>query len=220
MSRFSSLSFKMPITISLMSALMLVFLLTSSIFFTNKGITQSINTGFENTVGGYADLFDSILDAQIMVSIAYASSANIRNFLISTIWLNFLDSVSIDPINEYNIIRTEEVLDILFDKNNNFKEYKINFKEYLDEFIKKSKILTNEKTAQELYDKINIKKDSLIKKEQNKFNKINSKEAPNFEKILNLFNNIKIILQSTEKDEEKLRKFLQLIKNKYFIENN
>ena len=108
----------------------------------------------------------------------------------------------------------------MFDKNNNFKEYKINFKEYLDEFIKKSRILTNEKTAQELYDKINIKKDSLIKKEQNKFNKINSKEVPNFEKILNLFNNIKIILQSTEKDEEKLRKFLQLIKNKYFIENN
>lgn len=144
----------------------------------------------------------------------------IREFLISTIWMNFLDCVYLDPINEYNIIRTEETLDILFDKNNNFKEYKINFKEYLDEFVKKSTILTNEKIAQELYNKINIKKDSLIKKEQNKFNKINSKEIPNFDKILNLFNDIGIILQSTEKDENKIKKFLQLIKNKYFTENN
>ncbi|MEI0698361.1 methyl-accepting chemotaxis protein [Brachyspira intermedia] len=83
MSRFSSLSFKMPITISLMSIIMLAFLLSASVFFSNKGITQSTDTGFKNTVEGYANLFDSILDAQIMVSIAYASSANIRNYLIN-----------------------------------------------------------------------------------------------------------------------------------------
>lgn len=144
----------------------------------------------------------------------------IRNFLISTIWLNFLDCVYLDPINEYNIIRTEEVLDILFDKNNNFKEYKINFKEYLDEFIKKSRILTNEKTAQELYNKINIKKESLLKKEQNKFDKINHGKALDFEKISNLFNDINTILKSTIKDEEKIKQFLQLIKNKYFLQNS
>lgn len=63
MSRFHSLSFKMPITISLMSVLMLGFLLSASVFFSNKGITQSIDTGFKNTVEGYANLFDSILDA-------------------------------------------------------------------------------------------------------------------------------------------------------------
>ncbi|WPC24946.1 methyl-accepting chemotaxis protein [Brachyspira hyodysenteriae] len=83
MVRFNSLSFKMPITISLMSIIMLGFLLSASVFFSNKGITQSTDTGFKNTVDGYANLFDSILNAQIMVSVAYASSANIRNYLIS-----------------------------------------------------------------------------------------------------------------------------------------
>ena len=124
MSRFSSLSFKMPITISLMSALMLVFLLTSSIFFTNKGITQNINTGFENTVGGYADLFDSILDAQIMVSIAYASSANIRNFLIyrDEAYRNasYIDLNLFIKRNEYleNIYVIDTIGTILLDKDN------------------------------------------------------------------------------------------------------
>ena len=144
----------------------------------------------------------------------------IRGFLITTIWLNFLDCVNIDPINDYNIIRTEEALDILFDKNNNFKKYKINFKEYLDEFIKKSTILTSEKIAQELYNKINIKKESLLKKEQNKFDKINHRKALDFEKISNLFNDINTILKSTVKDEEKIKQFLQLIKNKYFLQNS
>ncbi|CRF32402.1 methyl-accepting chemotaxis protein [Brachyspira suanatina] len=82
MSRFSSLSFKMPITISLMSILMLTFLLSASVFFSNKGITESTDTGFKNTVEGYANLFNSILNAQVMVSVAYSSSANIRNYLL------------------------------------------------------------------------------------------------------------------------------------------
>ncbi|WP_332835439.1 hypothetical protein [Brachyspira murdochii] len=82
MSKFCSLSFKLPFIIILMSVLMLGFLLSSSIYFANKGITQSTYTGFQNTAEGYANLFDSILDAQIMVSVAYASSSNIRNFLI------------------------------------------------------------------------------------------------------------------------------------------
>ena len=83
MSKFSSLSFKMPITISLMSILMLAFLLSASVFFSNKGITQSTDTGFKNTVEGYANLFNSILNSQVMVSVAYSSSANIRNYLIN-----------------------------------------------------------------------------------------------------------------------------------------
>ncbi|PPS22067.1 methyl-accepting chemotaxis protein [Brachyspira murdochii] len=82
MSKFCSLSFKLPFIIILMAVLMLGFLLSSSIYFANKGITQSTYTGFQNTAEGYANLFDSILDAQIMVSVAYASSSNIRNFLI------------------------------------------------------------------------------------------------------------------------------------------
>ncbi|WP_295156533.1 methyl-accepting chemotaxis protein [uncultured Brachyspira sp.] len=82
MSKFSSLTFKIPITISFMSILMLGFLLTASIFFSSKGVRQSTNMGFQNTVNAYASLFDSILNSQIMVSMSYSSSANIRNFLI------------------------------------------------------------------------------------------------------------------------------------------
>ena len=83
MRKIHSLSFKLPVTISFMAILMLGFLLAASIYFSNKGITRSIGTGFQNTAEGYANLFDSILDAQVMVSVSYASSANVRNFLIS-----------------------------------------------------------------------------------------------------------------------------------------
>ena len=82
----------------------------------------------------------------------------IREFLIKTIWINFLNIVNIDPINKYNIVRTKQAIEILFDKNNNFREYKIDFKKYLDEFFKKSKILTSLKLTQELHDKISDNK--------------------------------------------------------------
>lgn len=83
MRKIYSLSFKLPVIIILMSVLMLSFLLSASIFFANKGITQSTDTGFKNTVEGYANLFNSILNSQVMVSVAYSSSANIRNYLIN-----------------------------------------------------------------------------------------------------------------------------------------
>ena len=123
MSRFSSLSFKMPITISLMSIIMLGFLLSASVYFSNKGITQSTDTGFKNTVEGYANLFDSILDAQVMVNKAYTSSANIKNFLrdMNNAYSNnvFLDITSYIENNNFieniSIMNTNGV--IVFDKN-------------------------------------------------------------------------------------------------------
>lgn len=80
MKKIHSLSFKLPVTISLLSILMLGFLLSTSVYFSNKGITESTNTGFENTVEGYANLFDSILNAQVMLNKSYTSGANIKNF--------------------------------------------------------------------------------------------------------------------------------------------
>ena len=80
MKKLNSLSFRLPVIISLMSILMFAFLIVTSVYFSNKGITQSTNTGFINTVEGYANLFDSILDAQIMVNKSYTSGANIKNF--------------------------------------------------------------------------------------------------------------------------------------------
>uniref|UniRef100_UPI003F4C7DBA methyl-accepting chemotaxis protein n=1 Tax=Brachyspira catarrhinii TaxID=2528966 RepID=UPI003F4C7DBA len=124
MSRFSSLSFKMPITISLMSIIMLAFLLSASVFFSNKGITQSTDTGFKNTVEGYANLFNSILNAQVMVSVAYSSSANIRNYLINRDEnyrsLGLIDLNLFIKRNEYleNIYVIDTKGDILLDKKN------------------------------------------------------------------------------------------------------
>ena len=123
MIRFNSLSFKLPITISLMSIIMLGFLLGASVFFSNKGITQSTDTGFKNTVEGYANLFDSILDAQIMVNKAYTSSANIKNFLtdMSDSYSNnlYLDINSF--IENNNFIENISIMDtngvIVFDRN-------------------------------------------------------------------------------------------------------
>ncbi|WP_041177384.1 methyl-accepting chemotaxis protein [Brachyspira intermedia] len=123
MSRFNSLSFKLPITISLMSIIMLGFLLSASVFFSNKGITQSTDTGFKNTVEGYANLFDSILDAQIMVNVAYSSSANIRNYLtdMSNSYRNNVDLDITSYIENNNFIENISIMNtngvIVFDKN-------------------------------------------------------------------------------------------------------
>ncbi|MEI0797804.1 methyl-accepting chemotaxis protein [Brachyspira intermedia] len=123
MSKFYSLSFKLPITISLMSIIMLGFLLSASVYFSNKGITQSTDTGFKNTVEGYANLFDSILDAQIMVNKAYTSSANIKNFLtdMSNSYRNNVDLDITSYIENNNFIENISIMNtngvIVFDKN-------------------------------------------------------------------------------------------------------
>ena len=122
MKKIHSLSFKLPVIISLMSILMLLFLLSSSLYFSNKGITESINTGFENTVGGYANLFDSILNAQVMLNKSYTSGANIKNFFSNaTAYSNnvYLDITSF--VENNNFIENISIMDtrgvIVFDKN-------------------------------------------------------------------------------------------------------
>uniref|UniRef100_UPI003F4B0D97 methyl-accepting chemotaxis protein n=1 Tax=Brachyspira catarrhinii TaxID=2528966 RepID=UPI003F4B0D97 len=123
MSKFYSLSFKLPITISLMSIIMLGFLLSVSVYFSNKGITQSTDTGFKNTVEGYANLFDSILDAQVMVNKAYTSSANIKNFLtdMSNSYRNNVNLDITSYIENNNFIENISIMNtngvIVFDKN-------------------------------------------------------------------------------------------------------
>ncbi|AEM22565.1 methyl-accepting chemotaxis protein McpA [Brachyspira intermedia PWS/A] len=106
-----------------MSIIMLGFLLSASVFFSNKGITQSTDTGFKNTVEGYANLFDSILDAQIMVNVAYSSSANIRNYLtdMSNSYRNNVDLDITSYIENNNFIENISIMNtngvIVFDKN-------------------------------------------------------------------------------------------------------
>ncbi|MDO6992981.1 methyl-accepting chemotaxis protein, partial [Brachyspira innocens] len=117
-----SLSFKLPVIISLMSILMLGFLLSASVYFSNKGITESTNTGFENTVAGYANLFDSILNAQVMVNKSYTSGANIKNFFSNAAAYSnnvYLDITSF--VENNNFIENISIMDtrgvIVFDRN-------------------------------------------------------------------------------------------------------
>ena len=60
MKKLNSLSFKMPLSISCISSIIIIILLVISLFFSSKGITESINVGFRNTVEGYAYLLDAL----------------------------------------------------------------------------------------------------------------------------------------------------------------
>ena len=80
--------------------------------------------------------------------------------------------------------------------------------------MKKSKILSTAKVAQELFDKIKLNKNILEKKEQKKFEKVNTKNVeklPNFDKIKELFKEIEIINNSNDNNLNKTKRFLDLI---------
>ena len=83
MKKLNSLAFKLPLSISFISVVIIVVLLAISLFFSSKGITESINVGFRNTVEGYAYLLDALTESQMLLATSYASDANIRNYMIS-----------------------------------------------------------------------------------------------------------------------------------------
>ncbi|TVL74162.1 chemotaxis protein, partial [Brachyspira hyodysenteriae] len=82
MKKLNSLAFKLPLSISFISGLIIIVLLVISLFFSSRGITESINVGFRNTVEGYAYLLDALTEAQMLLANSYASDANIRNYMI------------------------------------------------------------------------------------------------------------------------------------------
>ena len=82
MKKLNSLAFKLPLSISFISVVIIVVLLAISLFFSSKGITESINAGFRNTVEGYAYLLDALTESQMLLATSYASDANIRNYMI------------------------------------------------------------------------------------------------------------------------------------------
>ncbi len=82
MKKLNSLAFKLPLSISFISSIIIIILLVISLFFSSKGITESINVGFRNTVEGYAYLLDAVTESQMMLANSYASDANIRNYMI------------------------------------------------------------------------------------------------------------------------------------------
>lgn len=82
MKKLNSLAFKLPLSISFISIIIILILLFISLFFSSKGITESINVGFRNTVEGYAYLLDALTESQMLLANSYASDANIRNYMI------------------------------------------------------------------------------------------------------------------------------------------
>ena len=92
MKKLNSLAFKLPLSISFISGIIIIILLAISLFFSSKGITESINVGFRNTVEGYAYLLDALTEAQMLLANSYASDANFIVFynkkIISQIMLN------------------------------------------------------------------------------------------------------------------------------------
>ena len=82
MKKLNSLAFKLPLVISFISVIIIVVLLSISLYFSSRGIREAIDVGFQNTVDGYASLLDSVIEAQFMLASSYASDANIRNYLL------------------------------------------------------------------------------------------------------------------------------------------
>ncbi|MEI0606783.1 methyl-accepting chemotaxis protein [Brachyspira pulli] len=82
MKKLNSLAFKLPLVISFISVIIIVVLLSISLYFSSRGIREAIDVGFQNTVDGYASLLDSVIEAQFMLAASYASDANIRNYLL------------------------------------------------------------------------------------------------------------------------------------------
>ena len=107
MKKLNSLAFKLPLSISLISAVIIIIIISISLFFSSKGIRESISVGFRNTVEGYAYLLDALTESQMMLANSYASDANIRNYMI------FRDDI-------YSVYSERDMADFI--KKNNYVE--------------------------------------------------------------------------------------------------
>ena len=69
MKKLNSLAFRLPLSISFISIIVIVVLLSISLFFSSKGIKESVNVGFQNTVDGYASLLDSVIESSLCLQV-------------------------------------------------------------------------------------------------------------------------------------------------------
>ena len=145
MKKLNSLAFKMPLSISCISSIIIIILLVISLFFSSKGITESINVGFRNTVEGYAYLLDALTEAQMLLANSYASDANIRNYMI------FRDDVySVYSGRDMtNFIEKNSYAESIYltDINGNIIEQKIKRKSDLVKSVIEEKFSTNDEIS-------------------------------------------------------------------------
>ncbi|TVL63808.1 chemotaxis protein [Brachyspira hyodysenteriae] len=82
MKRIHSLSFKIPVVISLSSLVIISIILTVSNTLASKGLSSSRIQGFQNTAKTYAKLFDAILLDQVSLAKTYAVAPAVMNSLL------------------------------------------------------------------------------------------------------------------------------------------
>ena len=83
MKKIDSLSFKIPVVISLISLVIIIIILTISNTIASKGLSKSRLQGFQNTAKSYAKLFDAILIDQISLAKTYSVAPAIMNSLLN-----------------------------------------------------------------------------------------------------------------------------------------
>ena len=107
MKKINSLSFRIPVIITLISIVLIVIILSIAVNFANIGISKSRFEGFQNTVQAYAKLFDSILVSQIALAKTYSVAPAIIDSLVNrneNTLRNLLNSLKqFNNANEYSI---------------------------------------------------------------------------------------------------------------------
>ena len=83
MKKIDSLSFKIPVVISLISLVIIIIILTISNTIASKGLSKSRLQGFQNTAKSYAKLFDAILIDQISLAKTYSAAPAVMNSLLN-----------------------------------------------------------------------------------------------------------------------------------------
>lgn len=83
MKKIDSLSFKIPVVISLISLVIIIIILTISNTIASKGLSKSRLQGFQNTAKSYAKLFDAILIDQISLAKTYSVAPAVMNSLLN-----------------------------------------------------------------------------------------------------------------------------------------
>ena len=107
MKKINSLSFRIPVIITLISIVLIVIILSIAVNFANIGISKSRFEGFQNTVQAYAKLFDSILVSQMALPKTYSLAPAIIDSLVNrneNTLRNLLNSLKqFNNANEYSI---------------------------------------------------------------------------------------------------------------------
>ncbi|MEI0605381.1 methyl-accepting chemotaxis protein [Brachyspira pulli] len=81
MKKVSSLSFKVPFTISIIIFITIFILGTFSVLSSTRAVKRATLNGFKSTVSGYASMIDMVLHEQLLAIDTYAKSSTVFNVL-------------------------------------------------------------------------------------------------------------------------------------------